>query len=209
MKKLTDAERLANKREANRRWREANREKARAASSRWHSENRAETREDRKAAALRWRQNNPEKVQAKVKRYRQRNADKVNTYYRDRYATPAGRLERFAREQLRRAIERGAKKTGGSQDYLGCDAAWLVEVYLPGHPDCPQDGPFHIDHVKPLSAFELTDGAQLREACHWSNLRPLSPKRNLAKASDRASSAELERHLAYVSLMQDALRRIH
>lgn len=41
---------------------------------------------------------------------------------------------------------------------------------------------WHIDHIIPLSSFDLTDPKQLRKACHWFNLRPLWSKENIAKS---------------------------
>lgn len=40
---------------------------------------------------------------------------------------------------------------------------------------------WHIDHIIPLSSFDLRDERQLRAAMHFSNLRPLWAKANLRK----------------------------
>lgn len=45
---------------------------------------------------------------------------------------------------------------------------------------------WHVDHIKPLSLFDLSDKIQLYEACHYSNLQPLWAKDNLSKGNKYA-----------------------
>jgi hypothetical protein len=42
-------------------------------------------------------------------------------------------------------------------------------------------GKWHIDHKRPLAAFDLTDPAQLATACHYTNLQPLWASDNIRK----------------------------
>ena len=42
---------------------------------------------------------------------------------------------------------------------------------------------WHIDHIKPLASFDLTDRNQLLEACNYTNLQPLWAKDNLSKGA--------------------------
>lgn len=46
---------------------------------------------------------------------------------------------------------------------------------------------WHIDHIIPLSAFDLSDREQLLKACHFSNLRPMWAKQNISE-NDRGLS---------------------
>ena len=43
------------------------------------------------------------------------------------------------------------------------------------------DNCWHIDHIKPCSAFDLTQESQQKECFHYSNLQPLWQKDNLTK----------------------------
>jgi hypothetical protein len=42
---------------------------------------------------------------------------------------------------------------------------------------------WHIDHIKPLSKFDLSNLEQLKEVCHYTNLRPLWTQLNLKKGN--------------------------
>lgn len=44
-------------------------------------------------------------------------------------------------------------------------------------------GDIHIDHIRPLSSFDGRNEAQLREAWHFTNLRPLWASENMRKAA--------------------------
>jgi hypothetical protein len=44
-------------------------------------------------------------------------------------------------------------------------------------------GKWNIDHMLPLDSFDLTDSAQLKLACHYTNLQPLWSVENSAKGS--------------------------
>lgn len=40
---------------------------------------------------------------------------------------------------------------------------------------------WHVDHIKPMHLFDLTNPEQLKIVCHYTNLRPLWAKDNLSR----------------------------
>jgi hypothetical protein len=42
---------------------------------------------------------------------------------------------------------------------------------------------WHVDHIKPLSLFDLTDREQLILACHYTNLQPMWSIENIKKGN--------------------------
>jgi len=80
------------------------------------------------------------------------------------------------------------KKPGSSIRHLGC-TLFELKKHLES---LFQDGMtwenhgrmgWHIDHIKPLSKFQLSDLKQFKEACHYTNLQPLWYDDNIRKGN--------------------------
>ena len=109
-------------------------------------------------------------------------------YYKNRRNTDLiFKIKANLRTRLWSAIKNG-HKTGSAVRDLGCSIDEL-KIYLEKQfqldmtwDNWTTDG-WHIDHIKPLASFDLTNEEELKRACHYSNLQPLWAIDNLCKSS--------------------------
>lgn len=170
-------------------WRLKNVEAARAKRIINYYKNHAETLAKMKAR----RAANPQSYRDSTRAYRQRNPEKVREYERQhRRNNKNARLAHCLRSRLREALY-GRAKNGSAVQLLGCslsDAiAFIESQFLPGMTwDNWGQGRrdqrrWHIDHIKPLSSFDLSNPEQLAAACHHTNMRPLWCDENWSKGN--------------------------
>lgn len=87
----------------------------------------------------------------------------------------------------------GTGKVGCVVKNIGCSIeelkAHIEEQFKPGMSwDNWSRHGWHIDHIKPLSSFDLTEESQLIEACHYTNLQPLWAEENKKKFTNVLNS---------------------
>jgi len=99
------------------------------------------------------------------------------------------KLRYTLRSRLRMAIKNNYK-SGSAVNELGCSISHLkshLESKFKNGMNWSNHGIgsncWHIDHIVPLSFFDLTDLDQLKIACNYKNLQPLWEKENLSKGS--------------------------
>lgn len=107
---------------------------------------------------------------------------------------PLEKFKRVIRSRIWSGLIKNHKHT---VEYLGCDFVeyekWLIS-YSPEFTMDNRGTVWHIDHVIPLSRFNLEDPAQQLIAFNWRNTAPLLARDNLSK--NRAIIPEqIEHHL--------------
>lgn len=162
-------------------WYKNNRERERLRRAKYKAENKDLLKEKRKA----WTLANPEHVRELNRKSKKRTQAKSLEYQKRRYATdPNFRLSRLMRCGIWRMAKFGWKKTGKTQEYIGCTflelRAHLERGFKPGM-SWDNHGLWEIDHITPLSWFDLTDEKQARAAWHYTNLQPLWKNENWTK----------------------------
>jgi hypothetical protein len=137
------------------------------------------------------------KILKKCKVYRELNKNKIKEYQHNYRPRANVRLkERLKSDihlklkvRLRKRFWQSLKhsyKSGSAVKDLGCTVEEL-KTYLENkfQPGMTWDNygyyGWHIDHIKPLATFDLTNREQWLEACHYTNLQPLWAKDNLSK----------------------------
>lgn len=125
----------------------------------------------------------------KLKQYNLDNKDKFNSYKRLKYHERKNDIQYILSKRLRSRLYdalKGNFKTGSAMSDLGCSIDFLKEYLESKFQDgmtWPNYGLWHIDHVRPLSSFDLTDRNQLLEACNYTNLQPLWAEDNIKKGN--------------------------
>lgn len=115
---------------------------------------------------------------------------KRNRYYRDRIKSDPVfklrmRLSNYVKEKLKK---QSARKSLKFIKLLGCNVDelkfYLEKKFKPGM-SWKNHGIYgwHIDHIKPVSKFNLMNPEEQKKAFHYTNLQPLWAKDNLKKSN--------------------------
>lgn len=155
-------------------------------------------------------QENAQEIAAYQKAYRQKNAAKLSDYYRERHqkrkldpshrgkvrdaaksardANPALRAKDALSARLSAALSQSgeSKNRRHTLDFVGCSLDELrvhLESKFKKGMTWENRGRlgWHIDHIIPCASFDHSDENQVRQCWHFSNLRPMWWRDNLAK----------------------------
>lgn len=163
-------------------WDLSNRSKKRNARKLWYRKNKEKCLSRQKF----WRETNREKDLNRQKMYKKLNREKLRLY---KNTNVNSKLARSLRSRLKHALKNN-QKTGSAVSDLGCsisDFKQHLESKFQFGMNWENYGTFgwHIDHIKPLSSFDLTNRSQFLEACHFTNLQPLWASENRKKGGVR------------------------
>ena len=175
--------------EYNKKYHAENRERLLEKGRKYHAENRERIsirRKNKYANDFEYR----EEIKKKTKEYgkKRETKDRLNEQHRVRRRTDTQwKLTQVLRVRLNKAIHNN-QKVGSAVVDLGCTIEEL-KTHLENQfqegmtwENWKHDG-WHIDHIKPLNSFDLTDREQFLEACHYKNLQPLWGYDNMSKGN--------------------------
>lgn len=129
------------------------------------------------------------------------NERRRNRYENDEIYKLQSILRGFIRRSIRlakKSADGEIKKSKKSLEYLGCTLEELknhLEKQFYSHPNTGEEMTWenhsyegwHVDHIKPLSTFDLTKEKEIMKANHYTNLQPLWAEENLTKGSSYES----------------------
>ena len=96
------------------------------------------------------------------------------------------------RESLRRIMKSiDIEKTKPSIEYLGCSAEYFKEYIEKKMKETMTWNNIHLDHIKPVSKFNLKNMTELLDCCHYSNFQPLLAFDNISKSNKWNEEDEL------------------
>lgn len=75
------------------------------------------------------------------------------------------------------------RKDKSSIQYLGCNIEHLIHVFSEYYKVDKLTDDIHVDHIKPLSMFDLTKIEDMEQAFYWTNLQPLDATQNRIKSN--------------------------
>jgi len=185
----------------NKNWRIYNKNKVNGIAKSWRNKNKKTVSRIRK----KYRESNKEKISLATNEWRRLNQGYIKEYskkyykanrkdiiaknskrHMERYRSDIDyRIKHSLRRRLNNAIRKN-QKAGSTIGYLGCSIKELkiyLELKFVIGMTWDNYGEWHIDHIRPLASFDLTDEKQYREACHYTNLQPLWAVDNLRKGS--------------------------
>jgi len=168
--------------EQKRAYRERNRAAIRAADKLYRQRNQPKIIGQKRA----YREHNREHIAKRDSEYKRSHRAQINANKRRRTRHDVNfRMVNNIRKRIHNAL-RGRNKAAHTLALLGCTAdqchAHLEKQFVHGM-SWDNRADWHIDHIRPIASYDLTDPQQQRECFHYTNLQPLWAKDNLSKGA--------------------------
>jgi hypothetical protein len=125
-----------------------------------------------------------------IQMWRKKNPDKNRLWHRAWYkktrsTNPAYRIEDALRARINKAV-RGKLKTDNTLNLVGCGTDELIDYLSLNFSDgmsWDNYGEWHIDHIIPCAAFDLSIPKEQKKCFHYTNLQPLWAYENKSKGA--------------------------
>jgi uncharacterized protein (DUF983 family) len=147
-----------------------------------------------------WLENNGERMIELRARWFQNNKEHVNKKYINRMKNdPEFKFKKLLSRRILHCLKNKTMKTN---KYLGCNSSeynlWLCSYYNETINFENHGTVWHIDHVIPISTFNLEDNNEKLLAFNWRNTMPLLKEDNLSK-NNKIDKEQIEQHLIHLT----------
>jgi hypothetical protein len=147
-------------------------------------------KDERNQASKLWREKNKVKIAEYNKNYSDKNKEAINEKScernkKRRKIDPVFVLIRRERVRVYDALK-GLRKSAKTENLLGCSYDFFrgyIEGKFLDNMGWHNMGEWHIDHIRPLASFDLSDEEQQKQAFHYTNQQPLWARDNLVKGA--------------------------
>ena len=166
-------------------WAEANPERIRGyyRKAMEDPEKRERIRERNRKNEKEWREENREKMNVRKREYRK--LPHRREYDKEYKKSPQQVIRSRLSTRIYLALKKlNMKKCESLSNIIGCTLKELkihMERQFKSGMSWKNQAEWHIDHIIPCSAFDLTDPEQQKQCFHFTNLRPLWAEENLKK----------------------------
>ena len=128
------------------------------------------------------------KSDKKIKAFKRwRYSDKGKQFIKKYNSRPQIKLARNLRTRVYLSLKRqGGIKSKKTMDLVGCDINYLrkhLEEKFEPLMSWDNYGKWHVDHIIPVTKFDLTDPEQQKICFHYTNLQPLWGSENIRKSN--------------------------
>lgn len=161
----------------------------------YREKNKAKLQEKALIRGAEYRKKNKEKISKYQKEYVKRTRSHINEYCRNRRKNSVEfKLATNLRTRLYLAIKNNIKN-GSSVKDLGCsidDFKKHIESLFKEGMSWENWGRYgwHLDHIKPLTSFNLENIDEFRRATHYSNLQPMWWRDNISKGGYKKTTVK-------------------
>ena len=179
---------MFNKKDYYKKWYLKNKLKKKKQVREYYWKNRTELLLKNREWGKKWRKENKEKISIKGKKYYQKTKKKRLKYWREHnYRRRKVDLNYAIKQRLRSRLNTERKRYTEKNKCLsdkkhGINYKKIMEHLKPFPKDISK---FHIDHIKPLCSFDLTDPKQLKIACSPENHQWLLAEDNIKKGGSQ------------------------
>ena len=141
-----------------------------------------------------YQEENKERLKAQGLEYRKNNKDIIQAKWTERYRNDIEfRITDNMRKRVRKALN-GNSKSASTIELLGCTGEYFRDHLKQQFTEGMTWDNIHVDHILPVSAFNMKLKKHQKYAFHWSNCQPLFAVDNMSK-NDKYCPDELAAYL--------------